>query len=121
MDASYAGAEFSVPVGLDSPAPKPPCKSHPTASALHPTSVLPAPHVGSQPIETRDAFPQAQEETPSLLICIGLPLTVQKSRALAGVLVMGGWGLEAAGEGKGSPLLTFVYVCQVPVCFTTQA
>lgn len=33
--------------------------------------------------------------------------------------VMGSWGLEVAG--KEAPLLTFVYVYQVPVCFTTQA
>lgn len=36
--------------------------------------------------------------------------------------VQGGYMLGSRDRvGKSDPLLTFVYVCQVPVCFTTQA
>lgn len=69
-----------------------------------------------------DAFLETQEEMlpPKFSVDLDSCFTIQNSMPCVG------WGLQwEAGDwqrlGKGYPLLTFVYVCQVPVCFTTQA
>lgn len=70
----------------------------------------------------REAFLETREETlpPQFSSELDSLLTVQSCRLCAGWARCWAVGI-GSGWGRVTTLLTFVYVYQVPVCFTTQA